>query len=150
MAGFEFKVEVVFVDGDPLDQPPDHPFVVIRHLVGQGFQCRDEPLELTSADAALPDFVGTGVTLGIARLILSAPGGAKYLLCKTTPISVEYRTGMPMEMTEPKKPAREYSGVTSVTLATASGPMTAPAMMESDISIMEVTIMVSVPPSSME
>ena len=29
--GFEFKVEVVLEHCDPLDQPPDHPFVVIRH-----------------------------------------------------------------------------------------------------------------------
>ena len=29
--GFEFKVEVVFVNRDPFDQPPDHPFIVIRH-----------------------------------------------------------------------------------------------------------------------
>ncbi len=135
-ARFEFKVEVIFVDRDPLDQPPDHPFVVIRHrllvliqrgfevcftvtlyrlclrrglhlagehepqvifgvhsqvfdqaspkglaevrhLVGQAFQRRDKPLEFPPADAALPDFGGTGVTLGIARLILSAPGGCK-------------------------------------------------------------------------
>ena len=34
--------------------------------------------------------------------------------------------------------------------AAAKTPMTAPAMMESDISMMETTIMVSVPPSSME
>ena len=27
--GFEFKVEVVFVNRDPFDQPPDHPFIVI-------------------------------------------------------------------------------------------------------------------------
>ena len=30
-AAFEFKGEVVLEDGDPLDQPPDQPFVVIRH-----------------------------------------------------------------------------------------------------------------------
>ena len=42
-------------------------------------------------------------------------------------------------MTEAKKAAREYSGVTSVTPATASGPMTAPAMTESDISITDAT-----------
>ena len=135
-ARFEFKVEVIFVDRDPLDQPPDHPFVVIRHrllvliqrgfevcftvtlyrlclrrdlqlawehepqvvfgvhrqvfdqaapeilaevrhLVGQAFQRRDEPFEFPPADAALPDFGGKGVPLGIARLILSAPGGCK-------------------------------------------------------------------------
>ena len=29
--GFEFKVEVVFVNRDPLDQPPDQTLVVIRH-----------------------------------------------------------------------------------------------------------------------
>ena len=40
--GFEFKVEVVFVNRDPFDQPPDHPFVVIRHrflmLIQKGFE----------------------------------------------------------------------------------------------------------------
>ena len=40
--GFEFKVEVVFVNRDPFDQPPDHPFIVIRHrlltLVQKGFK----------------------------------------------------------------------------------------------------------------
>ena len=30
-AAFEFKFEVVLEHCDPLDQPPDHPFVVIRH-----------------------------------------------------------------------------------------------------------------------
>ena len=29
--GFEFKVEVVFVNRDPFDQPPDHSLVVIRY-----------------------------------------------------------------------------------------------------------------------
>ena len=41
-ATLEFKGEVVLEDGDPLDQPPDHPFVVIRHrllmLVQKGFE----------------------------------------------------------------------------------------------------------------
>ena len=40
--GFEFKVEVVFVNRDPFDQPPDHPFIVIRHrflkLIQKGFE----------------------------------------------------------------------------------------------------------------
>ena len=30
-ASFEFKFEVVLEHCDPLDQPPDHPFVVIRY-----------------------------------------------------------------------------------------------------------------------
>ena len=30
-ATFKFKGEVVVVDRDPLDQPPDHSLVVIRH-----------------------------------------------------------------------------------------------------------------------
>ena len=41
-AAFEFKFEVVLEHCDPLDQPPDHPFVVIRHrlltLVQKGFE----------------------------------------------------------------------------------------------------------------
>ena len=48
--------------------------------------------------------------------------------------------GTPREMIEPKKAAREYRGVTSVTPATASGPTTAPAMTESDISSTETTM----------
>ena len=41
-AGFEFKDKAVVVNRDPLDEPPDHPFVVIRHrllmLVQKGFE----------------------------------------------------------------------------------------------------------------
>ena len=41
-ATLEFKGEVVLEHCDPLDQPPDHPFVVIRHrllmLVQKGFE----------------------------------------------------------------------------------------------------------------
>ncbi len=33
-AGFEFKGEVVIVDCDLLDQLPDQPFIVVRHLGG--------------------------------------------------------------------------------------------------------------------
>ena len=62
-AAFEFKGKVVLKDGDPVDQSPDHSFVVVRFLFGQAFQRRDEPLELPPADAALPDFGGKGVSL---------------------------------------------------------------------------------------
>ena len=41
-AAFEFKGEMVLEDGDPLDQPPDHSLVVIRHrflmLIQKGFE----------------------------------------------------------------------------------------------------------------
>ena len=40
--GLKTKVEVVFVNRDPFDQPPDHPFIVIRHrflmLIQKGFE----------------------------------------------------------------------------------------------------------------
>ena len=39
--------------------------VEVRHLVGQAFQRRDEPLEFPPADAALPDFCGKGVLLSL-------------------------------------------------------------------------------------
>ena len=58
--------------------------------------------------------------------------------------------GTPRENTEPKKTDRAYSGDTSVIPATASAPMTDPAMRESDISRTDATTMVSVPPNSME
>ena len=41
-AAFEFKFEVILENGDPLDQPPDHSFIVVRHrlltLVQKGFE----------------------------------------------------------------------------------------------------------------
>ena len=41
-AAFEFKFEVVLEHCDPLDQPPGHPFIVIRHrllmLVQKSFE----------------------------------------------------------------------------------------------------------------
>ena len=41
-AAFEFKGKAVLKDSDPLDQPPDQPFVIIRHrllmLVQKGFE----------------------------------------------------------------------------------------------------------------
>ena len=41
-AAFEFKGKAIVKDSDPLDQPPDQPFVVIRHrllmLVQKGFE----------------------------------------------------------------------------------------------------------------
>ena len=40
--GFEFKVEVVFVNRDPFDQPPDHPFIVIL-LSGEPVSLLDFP-----------------------------------------------------------------------------------------------------------
>ena len=120
---------------DPLDQPPDHPFVVIRHrllmlvqkgfevcftvtlyrlclrrdlhlaweheshivlgiyrqvlnhatpevftevrhLIGQAFQRRDEPLEFPPADAARPDFCGKGVLLSLCTETKKAPPSA--------------------------------------------------------------------------
>ena len=48
-AAFEFKGKVVFKDSDPLDQPPDQPFVVTRHrllmLVQKGFELIQPLLE---------------------------------------------------------------------------------------------------------
>ena len=41
-AAFEFKGKVILENGDPLDQPPDHSLVVIRHrllmLIQKGFK----------------------------------------------------------------------------------------------------------------
>ena len=48
-AGFEFKGKVVIVDRDLLNQLPDQPFVVIRHLSGllrqKGFELIQALLE---------------------------------------------------------------------------------------------------------
>ena len=51
-----------------LNQATPEVFTEVRHLIGQAFQRRNEPLELPPADAALPDFGGKGVTLGCGRL----------------------------------------------------------------------------------
>ena len=74
----EHESQVIFgVHRQVLDQATPEVFTEVRHLIGQAFQRRDEPLELPPADAALPDFGGKGVPLGIARLILSAPRGVQ-------------------------------------------------------------------------
>ena len=49
-ATLEFNGEVVLEHCDPLDQPPDHPFVVIRHrllmLVQKGFEVFEPLIQL--------------------------------------------------------------------------------------------------------
>ena len=51
-----------------LNQATPEVFTEIRHLIGQAFQCSDESLELTSADAALLDFRRKGVPLCLGGL----------------------------------------------------------------------------------
>ena len=45
------------------DQTAPEVLAEVRQLAWQGFQRRDEPLELSPADAALPDFRRKGVPL---------------------------------------------------------------------------------------
>ena len=52
-----------------LNQATPEVFTEVRHLIGQAFQRRDEPLELPPADAALPDFPCKGVPLRLGRLV---------------------------------------------------------------------------------
>ena len=72
-AAFEFKGKVVAVDRDPLDQPPEHSLVVIRHrllmLIQKGFTragyCRLLNFNLHHAGQHEPQ-----VILGVDRQVL--------------------------------------------------------------------------------
>ena len=52
-----------------LNQATPEVFTEVRHLIGQAFQRRNEPLELPPADAALPNFSGKGVLLRLGSLV---------------------------------------------------------------------------------
>ncbi len=65
----EHKAQVVFrVHRQVFDQASPKGLAEVRHLVGQAFQRRDEPLEFPPADAALPDFGSKGVPIRLGDM----------------------------------------------------------------------------------
>ena len=57
------------VDRQVFHQATPERLVKVRHLVGQLFQRRDEPLKFPPADAALTNFSGKGVPLRFDCLV---------------------------------------------------------------------------------